>query len=99
VENRVAGNGLELNAMAAIHARLRQLKEDFDAAHQRGMYSLAAHDYDALNAAILQERAIIEEQSHLLAKLREVDAERRQRFNLQLLRNRFAGGYRYSHGR
>jgi hypothetical protein len=66
-----------------VHARLRQLKEEFDAAHRRGMASLAAHDFEAVNAAIEQERVIIEEQSQLLAKLREADAERREKLNLE----------------
>jgi hypothetical protein len=43
------------------HTRLQQLKKDFDAAHEKGMESLARGDYNALTDAIQQERAIIEE--------------------------------------
>lgn len=50
--------------------RLRQLKEEFDAAHKKGMDGLGAQDYGALSEAIEQERAIIEEQSTLLEALR-----------------------------
>ena len=53
------------------HTRLQQLKKDFDAAHEKGMESLARGDYNALTDAILQERAIIEEQSRLLKEIQE----------------------------
>ena len=44
------------------HARLRELKAAFDAAHERGMDAILQHADDALAEAIRQERAIIEEQ-------------------------------------
>ena len=59
------------------HARLQQLKEDFDASHKLGMESLASGPYNALAVAIQQERAIIEEQSILLAEIREADQQLR----------------------
>jgi hypothetical protein len=59
------------------HARLQQLKEDFDAAHKLGMEGLASGNYNALAVVIQQERATIEEQSILLAEIQAADHQLR----------------------
>jgi hypothetical protein len=45
--------------------RLRQLKEQFDEVHRKGMEALGARDFDAFGLAIEQERIIIAEQNRL----------------------------------
>ena len=45
---------------------IRQRRKKFAAAHDKGMRALRAHDYDALEEAILEERKIIEEQAMLV---------------------------------
>jgi hypothetical protein len=56
--------------------RLRGLKAEFDAAHRQGMNALKAGDYSALEAAILAERAIIDEQAALLKEAHAEITER-----------------------
>ena len=51
--------------------QLRQLKARFDAAHQRGMEGLQAHDYAALHHAIEEEREILLEQKDILHRMQE----------------------------
>jgi len=51
---------------------LRELKAQFDTAHQRGMKALTTGDYVALDAAIRAEKAILDEQSALI-KEQEVE--------------------------
>jgi hypothetical protein len=55
---------------------VRQLKREFDAAHQAGMASLEQGDYSALAKAIAKERAILEEQADLTADSRRAFKER-----------------------
>jgi hypothetical protein len=59
--------------------RLRELKAQFDAAHQHGMKALKDRNYAALDAAIQAEKAILEEQSLLLLSQQAEIAEKLKR--------------------
>jgi hypothetical protein len=54
------------DSMTTSRARIRELKAEFDAAHEAGMASLEAHDYEGLGDAISRERELIEEQASML---------------------------------
>jgi hypothetical protein len=53
-------------------AKVRQLKREFDAAHQAGMAGLRRGDYAALDKAVEKERVILEKQAELIADSRRV---------------------------
>ena len=57
-------------------AKVRQLKREFDAAHQAGMADLRRGDYAALDKSIKKERVLIKEQAELIADSRRAVKER-----------------------
>ena len=60
----------------AHRAKVRQLKREFDEAHEVGMAGLKRGDYATLDQAIARERALIEEQAELIADARRAFEDR-----------------------
>lgn len=56
-----------------LFTRLRELRDEYREAHQNGMEALQRHDMDALHRAIREERAILDEQTILIADLRRLN--------------------------
>jgi hypothetical protein len=56
-------------------AKVRQLKREFDAAHQAGMAGLRRADYAALDKSIKKERVLIQKQAALIADSRRAVKE------------------------
>ena len=60
-----------------VDERFRQLKNEFDEAHQQGMDGLATGDYDALRNAIARERELIRKQAEIIAEHRDTAGDER----------------------
>ena len=59
-----------MRTAADIRAHIQTLHDQFIAAHRRGMESLNRRDLNGFEAAVEEERQIIEKQSRLIIRLR-----------------------------
>ena len=60
-----------------IASGIKRRRQQFAAAHDKGMRALRTHDYDSLGEAILEERKIIEEQAALVQAAATLTAKRK----------------------
>lgn len=58
-----------------LRSRMERLKAQFDAVHEQAMASLAAGDYEGVNAAIRLEADIIREHAALTVEYQAASAE------------------------
>ena len=62
--------------IATLLAELAELRNEFADAHRRGMESLQRHNFDELDKALKEERALIDAQARVIQQLRDLSKAR-----------------------